>query len=92
MNGKCISIPKNFGTDEVNEFRKNLNDLIKKGERNFIIDFSECAFIDVTGLGVLISINNRCTKLNGSFKLSGINPSIIEIFKLTRLDKILERN
>ncbi|NOW85515.1 hypothetical protein B0H39_003396 [Clostridium beijerinckii] len=41
MNGKCISIPKNFGTDEVNEFRKNLNDLIKKGERNFVIDFRE---------------------------------------------------
>lgn len=89
MNGKYIVIPKHFATDEANELRKNLIDLINKGERNFIVDFSVCEFIDCTGLGVLISIHNKCKKVNGSLKLCKINnQNVKEVFKLTRLEKI----
>lgn len=89
MNGKCITIPKVFGTNEANEFRKNLIYLISKGNKNFVVDFSKCEFIDVTGLGVLISIHNKCNKVNGSLKLCSINSRIAELFKFTRIYKIL---
>lgn len=89
MGEKTIVIPEIFGTDEVDEFRKNLIALINKGNKNFVIDFGQCTFIDVTGLGVLLSINKKCIKLNGSLKLCSINPRIVEIFKHTRIYKIL---
>lgn len=94
MNGKYIVIPEHFEADQANEFRKNLIYLMDKGERNFIIDFSECEFIDCTGLGVFVSIHNRCKKVNGNLKLCEINNlNVKEVFKLTRLDKILlEKN
>lgn len=91
MNDKYIIIPKHFGTNEVNEFRKNLINLINKGERNFKIDFNECTFIDVTGLGALISIHNKCKKVSGKLKLSSVNnANVMEVLRLTRLDKIFE--
>lgn len=89
MNCKYIVIPKYFATDEVNEFRKSVINLVNKGEINFFIDFSECEFIDCTGLGVLLSIYKKCMKINGSFKLCKLNTEIERIFKLTRLDRIL---
>ena len=91
MNELQIIIPENFGTDQADEFRKNIVRLINKGERNFIVDFSECEFIDVTGLGVLISIHNKCKKVSGKLKLSSVNnANVMEVFRLTRLDKIFE--
>jgi anti-sigma B factor antagonist len=91
MNGIRIIIPPNFATNEANEFRKNLINLISKDEKNFEIDFSECTFIDVTGLGVLISFHKRCMKLNRSFKIISIkNKDVMKIFELTRLNKIFE--
>lgn len=93
MDGKYIIIPEHFTTDEANEFRKNLIDLINKGEINFVMDFGQCTFIDVTGLGVLIFLNTQCNKRNGSLKLCYINNiTVMEIFKLTRLDKLFKIN
>lgn len=91
MNQISMVIPVNFSTGEVNQFRKRLLNLIDNGEKNFNIDFSECSFIDSTGLGVLISIRKKCIKLNGSFKLFAVkNPNVIKVFELTRLDSVFE--
>lgn len=91
MNLINVNAPENFVVDEANNFRKRINHLLDKGEREFNIDFSKCNFIDSTGLGVLISIRKRCLRLNGNIKLYSIeNPDVIKVFKLTRLDKIFE--
>lgn len=84
-------ISENFAVDEADEFREKLNNLISKGEKDFSLDFSNCSFIDSTGLGVLVSIYKKCTEINGSLKLHSINnPQVMRVFKLTRLDKIFE--
>jgi Anti-anti-sigma regulatory factor (antagonist of anti-sigma factor) len=91
MNIVSVIIPENFVTDEVNKFRKKLIYLLDNGEKKFNIDFSKCNFIDSTGLGVLISINKRCMRLNGSLKLYSVNnPDVIKVFNLARLDKVFE--
>lgn len=91
MNEINVIIPENFVADEVNQFRKRLINLINNGEKKFNIDFSKCNFIDSTGLGVLLSIHKKCMTLNGSFKLFAVNnPTVIKIFKLTRLNSIFE--
>jgi anti-sigma B factor antagonist len=91
MNEISMIIPENFVTDEVNQFRKRLTNLINIGEKNFNIDFSKCNFIDTTGLGVLISIRKKCMKLNGSFKLFAVNnPNVMKVFEVTRLNIVFE--
>lgn len=83
-----VNLPASFGVKEVAEFRKKLNDLIDQGQKNFIIDFKDCNFIDSTGLGILVSTLKKCLGMQGSLKLCSINSNVIEIFTLTRLDKV----
>lgn len=91
MSTTNLSIPENFAVDEAVEFREKVNNLISKGEKHFVLNFSNCTFIDSTGLGVLVTTYKKCNEINGSFKIHSINdPQVMKIFKLTRLDKVFE--
>ena len=90
MKDISILIPENFAVDEVDDLREKINHLISKGEKAFVLDFSECKFIDSTGLGVLIAVYKKCAGFNGSLKLHSIDPQVMRVFKLTRLDKIFD--
>jgi anti-sigma B factor antagonist len=85
-----ISIPRNFIVDEVATFRIKINMLIEEGHTNFIFNFGQCDFIDSTGLGALVSIYKKCVEKGGSIKLKSLKPEVEKLFKLTRLDKVLE--
>ena len=85
-----ISICKNFIVEEVSKFRDELLELMKKGKKNFMLDFSNCEFIDSTGLGVIVSIYKKCKEENGNIKLQHVKPQVMKVFELTRLDKVLE--
>ena len=62
----------------------------KDGKTDFIFDFSNCDFIDSTGLGALVSIYKKCVEKNGSLKLKSLKPEVDKLFKLTRLDKVFD--
>jgi anti-sigma B factor antagonist len=85
-----IEIPENFAVDEADELREKLNYLMNNGEKNFVLNFKKCTFIDSTGLGVLVSVYKKCKNVNGSFKLYSINEEVMKIFSMTRLDKVFE--
>lgn len=85
-----IEMPENFAVDEADELREKFNYLMKDGEKNFVLDFRKCTFIDSTGLGVLVSVYKKCKSINGSLKLYSINEQVMKIFSMTRLDKVFE--
>jgi anti-sigma B factor antagonist len=89
-NNIMINIPKNFIVDEVANFRIKINKLIEERNKNFIFNFSQCDFIDSTGLGALVSIYKKCSEKGGSIKLKSLKPEVEKLFKLTRLDKVFE--
>jgi anti-sigma B factor antagonist len=41
-------------------------------------------------LGVLIRFSKRCKEFKARLKLCGISPEILEIFKITGLNKVFE--
>lgn len=90
MNSITLSISKNFTVEEVSEFRSAVNKLIEEGTINFIFDFTECEFIDSTGLGVLVSIYKKCAEKNGNIKLRNMDVKVKKLFELTRLDRVFE--
>ena len=91
MEDNCtINISKDFVVDEVATFRIKINKLIEEGQKDFIFNFSQCDFIDSTGLGALVSIYKKCIEQGGSIKLKSLKPEVEKLFKLTRLDKVFE--
>jgi len=89
-NNIMINIPKDFVVDEVATFRTTINKLMEEKNKNFTFNFSQCHFIDSTGLGALVSIYKKCDEKGGSIKLKSLNSEVEKLFKLTRLDKIFE--
>lgn len=87
-----IDMPKNFTIEEASKFRLKINKLIDGGEKKFILNFSECDFIDSTGLGVIVSAYKKCEELNGNIKLKALKEQVYTLFKLTRLDRVFEIN
>lgn len=85
-----IEIPKNFTVDKVAEFRLETNQLIEEGINKFVCDFSNCEFIDSTGLGALVSVYKKCIEKQGNIRLESLKPDVEKLFKLTRLDSVFE--
>lgn len=89
-NDFTINIPKDFVVEEVANFRVKINNQIEEGHKNFVFNFSQCDFIDSTGLGALVSVYKKCAEKGGSVKLESLKPDVEKLFKLTRLDKVFE--
>ena len=89
-NNIVINIPESFVVEEVARFRNETNKLIEEGKKDFILDFGQCHFIDSTGLGVIIGVYKKCVQINGRIRIKSVNAEVEKLFRLTRLDKVLE--
>lgn len=57
---------------------------------NLIMDFSNVKFLTSAVLGLLIRISKKVYESQGRLRLCGIDAKILEIFKITRLDRVFE--
>lgn len=55
--------------------------------RRVLLDLSEVAFVDSTGLGVLVSLLKRMGS-DGRIAVVGANAAVQRLFQITRLDKL----
>jgi anti-sigma B factor antagonist len=68
--------------------RAELLTLIEDGSRSLVIDMSELALIDSTGLGVLVGILKRMLQYGGEMVLKGPRRSARKVFGITGLDRV----
>ena len=54
-----------------------------------VLDLTAVTFLDSSGLGVIIKGLKRVSELGGSLVLVVTNPSILKVFSITGLDKVL---
>ncbi len=77
--------------DEVNimEIGKTLTSLVADTDKpKILLDFSNVSYMSSSALGVLITVHKRIREKQGQLALCGIQPSIYEIFTITRLNEI----
>ena len=75
-----------FGTSE--RLRAELLDLIDDGARTLVIDMSDLAVIDSTGLGVLVGVLKRVLQHGGKLSLRAPRPAARKVFDITGLDRV----
>ncbi|MGB0404190.1 MAG: STAS domain-containing protein [Salibacteraceae bacterium] len=83
------------GFDKLNssispELKSLLNETITNENNNIILDLSQCTYCDSSGLSAILIGNRLCQGSKGSFALSGLNDTILNLIKLSRLDTILK--
>ena len=70
------------------EFKQQLLDVISRGGKNVIVDFSNTTFIDSTTLGVLVGGVKRLRTNDGQLSLVCSDRNITKIFEITGLDRV----
>ena len=70
------------------EFKQAIIDQIELGARVVVVDFSNSAYIDSSGLGALVSLGKRLRDAGGDLRLAGLNEDLRTLFELTRLDSL----
>ena len=70
------------------EFKQQLLDVIAKGAKDVVVDFTKTTFIDSTTLGVLVGGVKRLRVQDGRLSLVCSDRNITKIFEITGLDKV----
>ncbi len=68
------------------DFKQRIGAHLDEPRRMLVIELSAVDFIDSTGLGAILSLLKRAA---GALVLSGCRPPVLELLKLTRLDRAL---
>jgi anti-sigma B factor antagonist len=72
------------------DFKQQIIERIDGGLRKLVIDFASAAYVDSSGLGVLVSLSKRVRESGGQLRLSGLNDDLRVLFELTRLDTVFQ--
>jgi anti-sigma B factor antagonist len=76
---------------DIQALEKTLLPLVDQDHKPLIVlDFSNVKFLTSAVLGLLIRILKKVNEAGGGLRFCGINAKILEIFNITRLDKVFE--
>jgi anti-sigma B factor antagonist len=87
-NAYAISLSGEVDLYTAPEFKQQLLDVIGKGAREVVVDFSNTTFIDSTTLGVLVGGVKRLRTNEGQLSLVCSDRNITKIFEITGLDRV----
>ena len=70
------------------ELKQKVLDALERGDRKFLVDFTNTGYIDSSGLGVLVSLSKKVREADGDLRLAGLNDDLRTLFELTKLDTL----
>lgn len=59
------------------------------GEKNIILDLSNCEYCDSSGLSAILVANRLCEDAIGTFILTGLQPDVEQIIRISMLHTVL---
>jgi len=59
------------------------------GEKNIIIDLSNCRYCDSSGLSAILVANRLCKNADGKFVLTGLQEPVERLISISQLDTVL---
>ena len=76
-------------TDEVEHISRSLRQAVQEHQpRHLVVDFSAVQFFSSQMLGLLVDVWRRLRDQGGTVTVSGINPQLTRVFRITNLDKL----
>ena len=74
---------------EISQISEQLNALVAGSDRpKLVLDFSAVVQMSSSALGMLITLHKHIREREGQLRLCSIQPSIYEVFIITRLNEI----
>ncbi len=73
---------------QVSEELNTISDLVEHGK--LLLNFTGVKFMSSSVLGRLVQLNKKCKADKTDLKMCNISPEIMEVFKITRLNKVFD--
>jgi len=85
-----VAVDDRLEADTVEEFRTSMHDLAEQGQVKVVLDFSNIAFVDSSGLGGLVSAVRKFRQHDGDIKLACITDNVRPLVEIVRLHRIFD--
>ena len=79
-----------IGLTNLNEIKELIEKELGEGKLFFALDLAEVNSINSSGLGILISCYKSIKSSDGDLKLINANDKLLNIFKITKLDRVFD--
>lgn len=76
-------------TNNAPDLKSELVVVNNNGEKNIVIDLSNCSYCDSSGLRAILVANRLCEDAIGTFILSGLKPDVENLVKISMLHTVL---
>jgi anti-anti-sigma factor len=87
---KVVELSGTFDSSKAKQFRKEINDCLKKGINIVIVDLKNVTFMDSSGLGALVLALKTIQAARGKLLLSSISEPVKMLFELTSMISVFE--
>jgi len=67
-----------------------IRELAQKGQQRILLNLKEVRYIDSSGIGDLVRSSTYLRRQGGDLKLLSPAPMVLEVLRITRLDKLFE--
>ena len=75
----------------VEDIRSELYSLVgDRAQRKVVLDFTPVQFLSSMMLGVLLEMQKKSRAIKGRVVVCGLRPNIFEVFKIMKLDKLMD--
>lgn len=85
---RLLTLGGHISTSESQVVSETLQRLVSEGATKIVVDMKNVDIITSDGLGALIRARKSAAEIGGKLVLSGVRGNILDVFKMTRLDKI----
>lgn len=86
----CISVQdENLDAKIAPGFKSELVLIIENGEKNILVNLSECKQCDSSGMSALLLGNRLCRGVDGRFVVFGLAAAIKEKLDIARIDSLM---
>ncbi len=73
----------------VMDFKSDIAPLLQTADK-VILDMTRVKFMDSSGVGAILSCLRTLHERGGRLKMFGLKPQLIQLFKLVRMDRIID--
>jgi anti-anti-sigma factor len=85
-----IRVTAPLSASTAGDFDGLFEDAVALRPGHLVIDLTECAYLDATGIGLLLDIHRQVWQDGGRLSLRGMAPRLLRILEIARVDRVLQ--
>ena len=85
-----VQVQGDIYIDQADELLDTFNDIIERGPEVVLLDLKGLKSITSSGIGKIYLLYKELKKKNSVLKIRGVNDTIMEIFKIVKLNKLVD--